>query len=164
MYSFPRRMWHRHNQSCGVGTPGQCPQGSTGTGHTGSHHTGCISPLGDHCTCHLWSSLIISPESESRILRPSSRLQLTLGGGWPSGLQASITSSPSPTVWSWLVPIPAGKIDGGSKWVECSPRGLIAILTHDIEVGELALHGVGVDLTHVAVLVSNADIPGRKVG
>ena len=42
--------------------------------------------------------------------------------------------------------------------MECSPRGLIAILTHDIEEGELALHGVGVDLTHVVSGVCPPDV------
>ena len=32
-------------------------------------------------------------------------------------------------------------------------------LTHDIEVGELALHGVGVDLTHVVARVRPPGVP-----
>ncbi len=80
MYSFPRRMWHRHNQSCGVGHRARAPRGALGLvtpGHitlTASRHL--VTRCSLHYTCHHHL-----PESESRILRPSSRLQLTLGGG-----------------------------------------------------------------------------------
>ena len=45
-----------------------------------------------------------------------------------------------------------------NEWIDLYPHCLIAILTHDIEVGELALHGVGVDLTHVVPGVSPPDV------
>ena len=66
MYSFPRRMWHRHNQSCGVGHRARAPRGALGLvtpGHitlTASRHL--VTRASPHCT----PLVIITYPSQSR--------------------------------------------------------------------------------------------------
>ena len=157
-------MCHWHNQSWWVWTPGEGPQGSTGLvtpGHitlTASRHL-VTSPPCPHTALHL-SALIIAYPSQSRGSwgRPRASSWPWAGGDPRACRPASRPRPPRLSGRGWS---PTRRV----KWkgvLHCiaitNPKIYSIILTHDIEVGQLALHGVCVDLTHVVPGVCSPDV------